>query len=306
LTAPAKAPEHASPEPRWAEGDLNRMKGALRQALRLAALTPALALCAGPAAADPPTTTTLIVDSADPLPSAPMAARRGRQLIVLAVRAPRAVRLGGDVDAASAALGAVNAHFPLTSGQVLLGYEERPGTYCTPVSPRGLGMAGPCLIDTDRDGRFDAIVKAGFNSAVIDQIVLTASAKVVGVQLGAPAALSAAVPYAPVAYGEGHSAAVRLNWSANNRVTEPNRPVDGSLWLDASARFTGTGIVSRTVPFHFEGQPVTVTIGGIAVRILGFDGTRSIRYQIVAVQGGAPVEFAFRRAATTNYIVIYR
>ena len=286
---------------------MERTGRAWRRPLALMALTlgPALG-SAGAWAYQLATTTTLVVDPAGPLPSAPMTVRRGRELLVLSVRAPRAIRLEGNVDPAAAARAAVNSNFPLTAGQVLLGYEERPGTFCTPVSSRGLGMAGPCLTDADGDGRFETIVKAGFNSAVADQILLTASSKVVGVTLDAAAPLPATVAYSPVAYGLGHSSAVRLNWSSDYRRNRPGRPVSGSFWLDASARFTGTGIVSRTTTFRFAGEPETVTIGGITVRILGFGETGAMRFEIAAVQGGTPVEFAFRRAANMNFITIYR
>jgi hypothetical protein len=289
----------------------DKIEGISGMASRVCARTVALAavmvgLATSSHAGAQATTTTLLVDPNGPVVQAPTLARRGRELMVLNVRAPRAVRLEGDVDAQSAARAAASSNFPLRAGQILLGSDERPGMFCTPVSSRGLGMAGPCLTDSNGDGRFDTITKAGFHSARADHILLTASSKVVGVALDRSTSLPVTVAYSPVDYGLGHSAAVRLNWSSDFRRNRPGRPISGSLWLDASARFTGTGIVSRTVPFEFSGQPETVTIGGITVRILGFDETGAMQFQIAAIEGGTPVEFAFRRAAIINFIVVYR
>jgi hypothetical protein len=272
----------------------------------VAAIAFELVYASQPASAGPPRTTTLIMDRSGALPSGPVIADRGHELLVLDVRAPRAVRLEGNVDPVSAARAAMDRQFPLNAGETLIGYQERPDTFCAPIATRGLTMAGPCLVDEDGDGRFEAILKARFSRNGADQILLTASSKVVGTTLDWPVPLAGTVPYTRVEYSLGHSSVVRLNWSSNYRSGRADRPVEGTFWFDASARFTGTGIVSRTVPFLFSGQPETVAVGGITVRILGFEPTGAIRYEIVAAQDATPVEFAFRAGAVVNYVVIYR
>jgi len=246
---------------------------------------------------------TFLLDPPATLPTGPATIKRGGTLVEFDLRMPRAARLEGDVDSASASAGSVNSKYPLTRGAILIGSDDHPGIYCTSISNSGLGLAGPCLIDQDRDGRFDAISKAGFTSRSPERMLISSSNRVIGVNIGAPKPLPAPIAYTPVDYAAGHTAIARLTWISDFKPGKPG-PFHLNFWWDASARGTGTGVWSSDFAMTFDGTPRTITVAGVTLRIDGFDPvTRGLKYEILSAKPKVPVRFGFSdRLPETIYI----
>jgi hypothetical protein len=270
-----------------------------RGALAFAPLAAALLPGAGSASAQ--TVTTLVLDYQGEMAQGPRVARKGRPLLTLSARAPRSVRLEATVDPRAANQAAASSRYPLTTGQLLSGFDERPGTYCTPIISRFGGWAGPCLLDEDGDGRFESISKAGFHSATALQILFTASGGATGVDFDPPQPLPQPIAYSEMDYSTGARVAVRLRWRSNHRQARPG-PVTVAMWFDASADGTGVGVISPSTRFTFRGQPVTVQLGAVTLRVLGFQSSGAMDYEMVSVTHAARVPFVFRRAA--NIIIM--
>ncbi len=232
-------------------------------------------------------------------------AQRGRELLRVTLRPAKAVKLLGNVDAASTTIGASNGQSPLTAGAYLFALDQRPGVYCAPISNRGLGMAGPCLIDSDGDGRFEAIAKAGFTSMNPEALLMTAKGQIVGANMGSPATLSETVGYSAVDPRTGISAEGRLIWVSNFKRDHLERPVSGAIAIDASARWTATGVYSTTVQFIFTGKPQIVQIAGLNLTIDGFDENGGLRFHLDSLEPDQLTYFAFHNANPTIFIPVY-
>jgi len=250
-----------------------------------------------------PVSNVFVIDPVGPAPTGPITAKRGKPLIKLEMRAPSAVRLDGDVDPAFAAPAAASDAFPLTAGRVLFGLAERPGTYCAPLTSRGLGSAGPCLIDADGDGRFEAIMKAGFTSNGASAILLSSTGRAFGVNLGKPVPLPAPIPYSAQPYGIAQAAPVALVWQPAGKKNAEGRRPQVAFRFDASAEFTGTGVLSAPTLVDFDGTPKKIQVAGVTLELLGFDAEGALQARIVALRPAQKVAFGFRGAPGTLYIV---
>lgn len=233
---------------------------------------------------------------------APITVARGDDLLVLNLRAPRAVRIETDVDPAAAKAMSMSSNYRLTAGQILIGLPERPGIYCAPIGSRGLTAAGPCLNDVDSDGRFETIMRAGFIGTDPQSMSITLKNKVMGIDFKDTQPLSAPVTYRSVDYREGPTALVRLCWQSKSKTDETMvKSTKIKLWLDASAKFTGTGIASEPVDFTFSGQPQLVQIAGMVLKILGVDANGALRFQVEKVEVERKVRFSFQNLQQTIF-----
>lgn len=249
-----------------------------------------------------PVSNVFVIDPVGPAPAATITVKRGKPLLKLEMRAPQAVRLDGDVDPASAAAAAVSDKFPLTAGRVLFGLEERAGTYCAPLTSRGLGSAGPCLVDADNDGRFEAILKAGFTSNGASAILLSSTGRAFGVNFGKPVLLPAPIAYSVQPYGAAQAAPVALLWQPAGKKNAEGRRPQLAFWFDASAEFTGTGVLSVSTVVDFDGTPKTVEVGGVTLELLGFDAEGALQARIVALRPAQKVAFGFQGAAGIFFV----
>jgi len=255
------------------------------------------------AAAMPATAqTAFTIDPGGAVPPTEIIARPRNPIVLLEARAPRAVTLQGDVDPGLARRAAVNPSLPLARGAVLIALDAS-STYCTPASPRGLGTAGPCLVDADRNGTFDAILKVGFNAYDASTLLITSKGKIEGLKPGKPMPLPAPIPYARADYRAGQSAVVRLEWQSDYKAdAPPHTVVRAQFWLDGSAKFTGQGVRSAPAQVTFAGRPVPVVVGNVTLTLLGFDPSGAIRVRIESVAPGRAVPFGFTPAPRIVYI----
>ena len=261
-----------------------------------------LAFASTASAQAPVTTTGFVMDSAAPPPAEPAVAKKRATLLTLSVRGERAVRLDADLDATATNWMGATLKRPMVRGQVLVAAADRQGVYCAPVKEGAWYAVSPCLTDADGDGRFEAMGTAAFNSARVDGLVVTDKAAVLGVQFSQTTPLAAPVPYTAVAYSEGAAAGARLKWSSSFKRDQAGPGVIVKLWLEASDSSSGTGVLSRTVEARLTEGTGLVEVEGIRVRVLGFEPTGAMRYQIEEVPSARPVTFAFRPAPTTIYI----
>lgn len=250
---------------------------------------------ANPALATEHAQTTFIVDP-DRTASTTLSAKRNGELLVVTAHASRTVTLDSDVSQANSANAPVDQNYPLKAGQLLLGAEERPGIYCAPLAPHGLGETAPCLIDLNMDGKFDQIGMASFNSRGGDAILITVKDKFMPAQLKRFHSMATAVAYSPAGYLGGQSGKLRLLWKSDFKESAPGRPVNITFWLDGSAGFTGTGVLSRSVDIVYSGTPVDVTVAGISLRVLGFGADGEIHCDLVGIDAHQRVEFRSRPA----------
>ena len=246
--------------------------------------------------------TAFTIDSKGPVAPTEIVAKRRSPILLLEGRSPRAVTLQGDVDPDLAKRAAVNPALPLRRGAVLIALDNS-STYCTPASPRGLGTAGPCLVDTDRNGTFDAIFKVGFDAYNASVLLITSKGKIEGLKPGKAMPLPAPVPYARANYRAGQSAVVRLEWQSTYKGDAPSGTlVQAQFWLDGSAKFTDQGVRSAPTQVTFAGRPVPVVVGNVRLTLLGFDPSGAIRVRIDSVAPGQAIPFGFIPAPRMIFI----
>ncbi len=256
-----------------------------------------------PLAARPaPTAAIFRLDPAGALSSGHQTARKGSSLLTLAVRSEAAVRLEAPVDARAANWLGGKLKRPLIAGQVLMAAAGQQGTYCAPVKDGALYAVGPCLIDGDGDGRFEAAATAEFNSGSVQGLMVTDRGDLLGVNFVARTALSTPVAYSSVPYQQGSAANARLMWR-----TAPDRGVPGAavpiiFWLEASDGDSGTRVLSPAAQTTLQDGVGTGRLGGVTVRVLGLEQNGALRYQIEAVTPGFRLPFGFRPAPSVVYI----
>jgi len=278
----------------------DRTRG-LRNAGVLAAIAVGLVSLGG-APARAQTTTPFVLDLSTPPPAGPQVAKRGAVLATLSVRAERAVRLQEDADASATNWMGAKLKRPMQKGDLLLGTTGRPGLYCAPIKEGAWYSVGACLTDADGDGRFEALSTAAFNAGSVDGMAVTDKGAVLGVRFSETAALGNPIAYAPVGYSEGPAAAARLRWRSTYDRKAPDRSVKLQLWLEASDSSSGTGVLSAPVDATLPDGTGLLEVEGVRLRVLGFEPTGAMRYQIEDVRPAQRVTLAFRPAPQTIYI----
>lgn len=215
-----------------------------------------------------------------PLPPGPRTARRGDPLAVFAVRPGQAVRLDAGVDARADNWLGASLRRPLSAGQVLNAVQARPGLYCAPVKESALYSVGPCLLDREADGTFDAMVSAAFNSGRSDGPIVSDRKNLLGVLFAAPKPLTTKVAYSPADAADGPFAEARLTWTARADSKAAGAPLDLTLQLDASDDDSGTRVVSELLRARLAGGKGEVTLAGITVRVLGLGADGTLSYEL--------------------------
>jgi len=217
-------------------------------------------------------------------------APRNHALLKLEVRPLAAVTLAEAIPADLAAQFGAKSDIPFETSLQLNGWPERPGLYCDLLRPRGLGISAACLRDTDLDGRFDEGVRLDFNSGRGEILMINHKGKIIGVRnKGKPVRLPHPIAYAPVA--PASIGKLELRWSG--------RKVSGVLSVEMGIstpdNYTGTeGLAESYLLFPRDRIPLDVELYGIRLRILGFDETGAMRYQLLGMTDGAVVPLLFR------------
>lgn len=181
---------------------------------------------------------------------------------------------------------------PFDTRLQLYGWPERPGLYCDLLRPRGLGISAACLRDSDGDGRFDEGLRLDFNSGGSELMVVSHSAKIIGVRFRPYT--TTALPH-PVAYTPATPVAtgrLAMRWRPiNRRGVEPA----AEIWISTPDNHTGTeGLSQNLVVFRRRSAPLDVELYGIRLRILGFDEEGGMRYRLLGMTDGAAVPLLFR------------
>ena len=228
--------------------------------------------------------TTFIVDPQGLVSPGVFSAQKHHELLTLTTRSSQAVRLDGAVSGPDLADMKFDQTYPLTEGQILLGSEGWPGTYCAPMSAKGLGATAPCLFDDDQDGVFDRIALASLNGNASQIVLLTSKSKFTTGLVRHFHALTSPVGYTPVSYTQGQAGNLHLAWSSNFNAMKPSQPVTISFWLDDSAGLNRKGVSSQSINVTFNGAPINTTIEGVSVRILGFNQDGSMRCELLGIE----------------------
>ena len=254
---------------------------------------------------DIPLHATLLVN-AQATPDQSAVAKRGRAVLSGTVLPVRLVRLNGSVEeAAGIAVAAQGSD--LQAGAVLYLVDQAKGIYCGGIHSAGLAKAGPCLIDGDGDGRFEAAAK-GRSMAVSPQgLAFADNNKVMGIDIIQQTPLAAPVAYSDVGNDSGISgtpfAPTRLYWMSNFNKKKPG-PVLVRFFFDASNDWAGTGLASGPYSANFDGAPVDVKIGGLTITITGLTPKGELEYRIAGKIAAEPVPFRFHNRQTTIWIFI--
>lgn len=228
--------------------------------------------------------TTFIVDPQGPVSPGIFRAQKHHELVTLTSRASQAVTLDGAVRLEDLADMKFDQSYPLTAGQILLGSEGWPGTYCALMSVKGLGATAPCLFDDDQDGVFDRIALASRNGGASQVVLLTSKSKFTTGLVRHFHPLASPVGYTPVSYTEGQTANLHLAWSSNFNAMRAGAPVTISFWLDTTEGLNHTGVSSQPIEVVFRGTPITAKIEGVSVRILGFEQDGSMRCELLGME----------------------
>lgn len=260
-----------------------------------------------PAGAQSDVRATFIIDSKSDFSSEVQALKPSKRkpfknLLALSARMHKAVILGSDIDPSTLEEIRVHKKHPLTKGQLLMGAEQIEGTYCAPMRSKGLGMAGPCLQDTDLDGSFDIIVKAGYTSASPDIALITDKGKIVGADLQNSKQLTEPIPYADTELAAGPTVEIQLKYMARYDKKEPKLPITGYIWFDTSKDPYHEAVFSQPVSFQFNGEPILLAIEGVKLRVSGFDRRGFMQYQILSVERSKPISLQYREPVQIQII----
>ena len=277
------------------------MSSTLSPRLALAALslllTPGLAAAQSPppppaaVAGAPASSWRFQLDPLAPIPAGTQTARRGAPLAVFAVRPGKAARLDAGVDAKADNWLGASLRRPLSAGQVLNAVQGRPGLYCAPVKEGALYSVGPCLLDADADGAFEAVVSAAFNSGSSNGPIVSDRKNLLGVLFAAPKPLAARVAYSPADAAQGPYAEARLSWSAREIPKADDGAIALTLQLDASDDDSGTRVLSERLQARLPGGRGEVTLAGITVRVLGLGADGALTYELVPPPAGQGADF---------------
>ena len=234
----------------------------------------------------------LILEQLDSPHDKEIAVKAGERITGVKLFAPFAVRLDGGVDLSPelAAKASIEPGVPLEAGTVLTATEPGARRYCLPMRATGLGLSGPCLIDSDGDGRFEGVQKAGFTSARAEGISISRKGEAVGTRYWPVATLASPVGYTKLRYQAGKAGLGTLRWSGRASKAR-GRPVPIAFSIGFAR---GEGPVSQPVQFTFAGEPMTIDIYGIGVRVLGFDENKALRLRVESFRSGERVPLLFR------------
>lgn len=247
------------------------------------------------------TTTEFITDAAEPAPTGPQVARKNATLMTLAVRSTRAVRLESGLDATATNWMGGKVKRPFQAGDILIAAGNRAGVFCAPVKEGAWYAISACLTDADGDGLFETAGTAAFNSARVDDILVTDKAALLGVRYEKPMPLQTPVRYASVGYETAPFARARLRWLSSFRADKPVDVIRVALWFDASDGSSGTAILSPPVQKDLPGGVGVIEVEGVTVRVLGFEANGALRYEIESVAAARKATFGYRPAPTTLY-----
>lgn len=216
---------------------------------------------------------------------------------------PYAVQLDGDVPPKIQSKIAGGPNSPLSTGKVLFSSALNQNIYCGPAWSRSLGKAGPCLIDTDDDGRFDTAAKAGAMAARPAGMGMSNNF-LFGINFGKRISLPSPIPYHRVDRSLAPKAKGRLLWQSNFKAGAAG-PVTITFQYDARNDWAGTGLVSNDVEITFTGTPVTADLNGIKVTVLGFGPKGELVYHIGGALAATPMDFRFVDRVPAAPIFIY-
>lgn len=266
-------------------------------------LAAAIALFAGSAMAASSNQAMFILDADKPLPTGEQLSKNSWILFRLVARPTTAARLDEGVELEpTTSLGRKRKRV-LAAGEVLAGIGSRPGLYCAPVEIGILTGVAPCLEDTDDDGRFDQSRTGSIDASVGEGLATSMKGGIMPVAFGVPSPLPTPIAYRKAAYSDATPHKVNVYWSTTYK---PRRATTGpkqvSLWLDAGAG----GTIVRTDPITITvGQgDGRVRIGGLTIRVLGFDAKGRLRYLVESFEPGRPALFwhLYIPPTTTIYI----
>ncbi len=221
-------------------------------------------------------------------------ARPNRAFFTFNVRPVTSVTLQDAVPPEIATQFGAKTDVPFVPGLQLHGLPERPGLYCDLLRARGLGLSGACLRDIDGDGRFDEGLRLDFNSASGDVLLLTPSAKIIGVRFKAkPIALPTPVRYTAVRAAPNVTGKLSLRWNKGPRRADG---IEGAeVWISTPDNYTGTeGLSQRILSFPRAAAPLDVELYGIKLHIAGFDEHGAMQVSVRAMAEGEVVPLLFR------------
>lgn len=214
------------------------------------------------------------------------------------VSMPDAVRLTGDVPADVEAKVANEGASSLSSGQVLYSAGGNKVIYCG----RAKGfpeLLAPCLLDSDGDGQFDTAFDTR-ETAIQPDVLTLSSKKIFGMELRAPIALPAPVPYERLDNSVAPRVKAKLVWFSDFNKETPDKPthLEFLFWADTN----GIGAISPSVRVTYSGIPVDVNVYGLKIKILRIGKDGELTSQVTGQVEASPIPFMFR---DFYYNVIY-
>lgn len=231
-------------------------------------------------------------------------APRGAVLTSIDISVPIAVELDGEIDSAIQEMIASEAGAAIGAGSILVNSNPSENIYCGPIMSRGMGKAGPCLIDTDGDGKFDRAVKGGADANQPTALGIATNGKLMGISYAKHSiALPALVRYHRVPYAQGPKGKADLVWTSNFNPKRPG-PVRIAFWMSSYNDWAGTSLASAPVEVTFAGHPVAVDINGLRLTVLGVGDKGELNFRLSGTMSSVPVRFEFldRQNAAIFYI----
>ena len=244
----------------------------------------------------------VVADSAPFNDSQQLVAKRGRPLAQVELSMPLAVQLDGNVSADVQAAIAGGPNSPLAQGTVLWSSVRNKNIYCGVLWSRSLGKAGPCLADTDNDGKFDAAIKGGAMAAKPQGVGLSNNL-MLGIDFGPPTQLAVPVPYHAVPYASGPKTRADLTWALKYKSGKAG-PATIYVQFNTNNSWQGTGFLSNSTEVVFNGSPITVDLNGVRLTIRGISPKKELIYSLDGAYSGTPMRLRFLDRVTPIYIFI--
>lgn len=244
----------------------------------------------------------VFADSAQFDGSQQLVAKRGRPLAQIELSMPLAVQLDGEVSVDVQSMIAGGPNSPLSSSAVLWSSASNKNIYCGVLWSRRGGKAGPCLVDTDHDGKFDAAIKGGARAVKPDGLGFSNNL-LLGIWFDAPIPLAAPVAYHQVSYANGPRTKANMTWALVYK-TGKTGPATIYVQFETGNNWQGTGMLSESTEITFTGSPVAVDINGVRLTIHDISPKRELIYSLEGSYSATPMKVKFLDRVTGTMIFI--
>ncbi len=206
-----------------------------------------------------------------------------------------AIQLDADVPADIAAKIVDDSRSPMSAGKTLLSSGGSQTTYCGQVRHIHLGImtGGPCLIDSDGDGRFDQAALGKTIEFQPNALMKEGENTVAGVLLGRRIALPTPVPYHRVDSSVIPLLKGQIVWKSDYQGKQHQGPVHIAFAYEAMPGENASRLYSGAKEVTFLGRPIDVNLYGVTITIISIAENGDLTVRLSGTADSQPIKFAY-------------